>query len=45
VKRCRGRDVKQVFDQRGMFDDVEVMETLMAASIAERDALPKLQAP
>jgi len=44
MKRCRGRDVKQVFDQRGMLDDVEVMEMLMAASIAERDALPKLKA-
>jgi hypothetical protein len=44
-RRRRGRDVRQVFAERGTFDDVEVMEMLMTASIAERDALPKLQAP
>jgi len=44
MKRGRARDVKQVFEERGAFDDTEVLETLVVATIAERDALPKLEA-
>ena len=44
TKRCRARDVTQVYEQRGAYEDVEILETLVAATIAERDALPKLQA-
>ena len=44
VEKCHARSVHQVFAERGAFDDQEVLETLMAATLAERDALPKLQA-
>ncbi len=44
VAQCRGRDVKQVWAERGTFADEEVLELLVAATIAERDALPKLEA-
>jgi uncharacterized ferritin-like protein (DUF455 family) len=44
VDACRARDPKEVYDQRGYFEEHEVLETLVAASLAERDALPKLQA-
>lgn len=43
VGACRARDPKQVYEQRGWFDDHEILETLVAAALAERDALPKLQ--
>ena len=44
VAQCRARDVKQVWNERGAFSDVEVLEILVAATLAETDALPKLQA-
>jgi len=44
VTRCGARDVKRVWAERGTFDDNEVLETLVAATLAEQDALPKLQA-
>ena len=44
IAQCRARDVKQVWNERGTFTDEEILELLVAAAIAERDALPKLQA-
>jgi hypothetical protein len=44
VAQCRARDVKQVWNERGMYRDEEVLEILVAATLAETDALPKLQA-
>src|SRR5262249_54951851 len=44
IAQCRARDVKQVWNERGTFTDEETLELLVAAAIAERDALPKLQA-
>ena len=44
VARCRARDPKRVYAERGMFDDEEVLETLVAATLAEQDAVPKLEA-
>ena len=44
VRECRSRDPKQVWNERGTLADDEVLEILVAAAIAERDALPKLQA-
>jgi len=44
VAQCRARDVKQVWNERGTFTNEEVLEILVAATLAETDALPKLQA-
>jgi len=44
VARCRARDAKRVYIERGMFREDEVLETLLAATLAEQDALPKLEA-
>jgi rubrerythrin len=44
VTKCRGRDPKRVYADREFFDDEETFEILSAAAIAERDALPKLEA-
>jgi rubrerythrin len=44
IAQCRARDVKQVWNERGTFTDEEILELLVAAAIAERDAVPKLEA-
>jgi rubrerythrin len=44
AKRCKARDPKTVYAARGIFDPEETYEILLAASIAEKDAVPKLQA-
>lgn len=44
LAQCRARDPKQVWNERGMLENEEVLEILVGAAIAERDALPKLQA-
>jgi rubrerythrin len=44
IAQCRARDVKQVWNERGTFTNEEILELLVAAAIAERDAVPKLQA-
>jgi hypothetical protein len=44
VAHCRARDVKQVWVERGTFEDEETLELLVAATIAEKDAIPKLHA-
>jgi rubrerythrin len=44
VARCHARDPKRVYEARELFCDEEVLEILAAAAIAERDALPKLEA-
>ncbi len=44
LARCRARDVKQVYTERGRVDDAELMEVLVASLIPESDAVGKLRA-
>ena len=44
LDRCRARDVKQVYAERGTVNDAELMELLVAAYLAERDAVGKMRA-
>jgi bacterioferritin (cytochrome b1) len=42
-ERCRARDPKQVYNQRGTVDDAEMMEFMTVALIPEQDAVTKLR--
>jgi len=42
--RCRARDVKQVYSERGWVGEAELMELLVASFIPEHDAVGKLRA-
>lgn len=44
LDRCRARDVKQVYSDRGTVSDAELMELLIAAYLPERDAVGKIRA-
>jgi hypothetical protein len=44
LERCRARDVKQVYAERGTVSDAELMELLIAAYLAKRDSVAKMRA-
>lgn len=44
LARCRARDVKQVYAERGWVSDAELMELIVATLILETDAAVKLRA-
>ena len=44
LARCRARDVKQVYADRGFVGEAELMELTIAILIPEQDAVAKLQA-
>jgi ferritin-like protein len=44
LDRNRARDVKQVYMERGMVGDAELMELIISAFLPERDAVGKLKA-
>jgi hypothetical protein len=44
LERCRARDMKQVYAERGTVSDAELMEFLIAAYLPEREAVAKIRA-